>query len=90
MYFRMKKILRKFHANVEEILGDFGKILTKLEKSWRNFEKFENSLRSQKFVKCSGKFQKILKILRDSFKKILMKSNAKFEECRWWKKIDNF
>ncbi len=31
--FRMKKILRKFHANVEEILGDFKTFLTKLEKS---------------------------------------------------------
>ncbi len=82
----MRKILRKFYANIDKILG-FRKILTKRKKSWRNFEECKNSLRNIKFVKYLRKFQKNLKTLHGTFRKILKK-------CKFWKnelikKIDN-
>ncbi len=36
-------------------------------------KKYEDSLQTRKFVKCSGKFQKMLKIFREIFRKILKK-----------------
>ncbi len=44
--------------------GNFGKILTERKKH-EEMKKYEDSVRTGKFVKCPMKFQKILKILRD-------------------------
>ncbi len=52
-------------------------------------KKCEDPLWTRKFVKCPGKFQKILKILRETSLKILKKRKVNFEEIRWSKKIDN-
>ncbi len=49
-------------------------------------KKCEDSLRTRKFVKCPEKFQKILKILRETFRKILKKCKVNFKETRWSKK----
>ncbi len=51
--FRMRKILRKFHTNVEEILGWFRK---NFDWTWKILKECEGSLRTRKFVKCPRKF----------------------------------
>ncbi len=56
-----------------------------MKKFWRNVKIF---LRIRKSVKCLGKFQKILKIMRETFGKVLKKRKVNFE-INQWKKIDN-
>ncbi len=53
-------------------------------------KKSEDTLWTGKFVKCSGKFKKILKILWQIFGKMLKKHTVNFEKIRLLKKIDNF
>ncbi len=55
-----------------------------MKKFWRQYE---NSLGIKKFVKGPRKFQKILKILRETLKK---RKKVNFEEIRYTKKHDNF
>ncbi len=85
--FRIRKILRKFHVIVEEILGWLRKIF---DWSWKVMKKCKDSLRTRKSVKFSGKFQKLLIILRETLRKILKKRKLNFEEIRWSKKINDF
>ncbi len=49
---------------------------------------YADSLRTRKFVKCLGKCKKNLKILRETFKKILRKCKVNFEQIRWSEKGD--
>ncbi len=84
--FRIGKILRKFYANVEILVWLLKIFGLNLKNHEEVLKKCKDFLRARKFVKWPGKFQKVLKILREAFKKILKKRKVNLAENRWSKK----